>query len=403
MTTAAAATPPAMAWTHLSGCPCCAAVPRLSGNDAATLCSLTLPPLVDSHNHIHIGDTSEAVLYVAQSTRSAVLAVAEECWPRVLAYCSDGGGPSNARVAGLGIHPWRAHDVSDGWQARLSALLAANPRAVVGEIGLCKCAKNLRGPGMKQRNWPVQVDVFAEQLRIAARLRRPTSVHCVKACGTLIDVLAACDASELPTAIALHSFSGSANEVHRLLKLAAADKIYFGFSHTVNVAMGGGVGSKGHEVLLEAIRAVPEQRLLIESDVDDPGRAPHATLLAAELVAAARGWDVAHTAAVTSCNAAAWLASVLPGVQGESAAVRAPAAGSESGGAAVCVPIYQPSSSISPPPSRVSSVAHAEPSASRSERQCFLSAPLPTPSPPALAFRLVATSSRTCAATLWWL
>ena len=99
---------------------------------------------------------------------------------------------------------------------------------------------------------------------------------------TLLNCLG--QAPRLPPSIGLHSFSGTAHDVKQLLALpSCGERLYFGFSHTVNVAMGGGPGTDGHNSLLAAIRAVPTNRLLVESDVDDPGRAPHATLLAAEL------------------------------------------------------------------------------------------------------------------------
>ena len=71
------------------------------------------------------------------------------------------------------------------------------------------------------------------------------------------------------------------HDVKQLLALppTIASRLFFGFSHTVNVAMGGGGDptSKAHIALLEAIRAVPEQRLLVESDVDDAADAPEYT------------------------------------------------------------------------------------------------------------------------------
>ena len=74
--------------------------------------------------------------------------------------------------------------------------------------------------------------------------------------------------------------------------------------HTINVAMN---GRRGLEALDDAIRAVPEDRLLVESDVDDAAAARVATCRAVQLVATARGWTPARTASTTSANAQQWL------------------------------------------------------------------------------------------------
>jgi TatD DNase family protein len=294
-----------MDWAR--GCPCCAG---MGGAPIAALPASSLGggaplSLIDTHNHVHrswAAADDASGCRAAVLTRAAVLAVEESCWDRVLIHCSFDA----AARPGFGVHPWFVHELADGWQTRLRAALLAHPHALVGEIGLCKCAKNLRGPGAKARVWPVQVDAFRTQLHLAASLQRPASVHCVKAHGTLLECLEAAPA--LPPAVALHSFSGSSHEVARLLRLdGAASRLFFGFSHTVNVAMGGGPGSAAHAALLEAIRAVPEAALLVESDVDEHARAPLATRLALQLVADARGWSVEHAAECTTSNALRFL------------------------------------------------------------------------------------------------
>ena len=329
------------------GCPCCAGAgpwPRVSAPPARDL------PLVDTHSHVHQGSSAAAS---SDGSCTAVLAVDERCWAAVSKMCVD----PTTLVPGLGIHPWRVHEISPGWEARLWEALARCPAAIVGEIGLCKCARNLRGPGAKGRVWPLQLSSFRAQLAIASSLGRPASVHCVKAHGTLLDTLrsppprwtdaasaagatpASLDGSLppaadslppaadslppaadslppaagslLPPAIALHSYSGSAEMVRRLRlasqpwpprdrrapavcasaaalpprRLGAAPlmssqcvtrmhsqvrqllslpggsaRLYFSFSHTVNVAMGGAAEEgKARDALLDAIRAVPQE------------------------------------------------------------------------------------------------------------------------------------------------
>jgi Tat protein secretion system quality control protein TatD with DNase activity len=306
------------------------------------------------------------------------------------------------------VHPWYVHETSPGWLHRLRALLLAHPRAIVGEVGLCKCAKNLRGPGNKATLWPRQLDACAQQLALAAELRRPASVHCVQALGGLTSIfkallhqstgatnseetahlalltgergaaaVAETNAPEgsaaptpvvpawrrLPPAVALHSFSGTASQVAGLLRLETADAapkpggqatanrkarrarrgvlpptpppgaaavaeaerpnttFYFGFSHTINV----GRGQAPTSALLASIRAVPDDRVLVESDEvggsNDGGegsegssegalgRCAAATVLAVRLVAAAKGWTCEEARARTAANGQRFLSA----------------------------------------------------------------------------------------------
>lgn len=274
--------------------------------------------VVDSHSHIHkqrgveVGknELDSVVMY------SAVLSIDEDCWKQVTSYCTQW----KSALPGLGIHPWFVDQMAAGWQRRLVASLREHQDAIVGEIGLCKCAKNLRGPGAKAKVWPMQVDAFLQQLTIAAELQRPVSVHCVKAHQTLLDCLKAPvpqrlltelsdlmnvhgHKARLPPAIALHSFSGTIEHVRQLLAIEVLrDRLFFGFSHTVNVVMGASRGSKEYDRLLEVIRAVPDDSLLIESDVNDVESARASMWLAVQLVAEARAWSVEHVAERTSLN-----------------------------------------------------------------------------------------------------
>ena len=57
-----------------------------------------------------------------------------------------GGGGGRMVVPGFGVHPWFVQDAAPGWEERLAGLLERHPGAIVGEVGLCKAAKNLRKP-----------------------------------------------------------------------------------------------------------------------------------------------------------------------------------------------------------------------------------------------------------------
>ena len=133
-----------------------------------------------------------------------------------------------------------------------------------------------------------QAAVFEAQLALAAELRRPASVHCVRAAGALEAALRG--AGALPPAIALHSYSGAAAAVAQLRAAAAARaaarapcELFFGFSWAVNGAPSGRARAHG------AIRAVADDRVLRESDRadarvigDESGAGASCALVAAE-------------------------------------------------------------------------------------------------------------------------
>ena len=181
--------------------------------------------LVDSHCHAHVlappsrdsasaggedflsegcggGGLVSAVLAVSDSDWGAVEAFARRTndadaderrrrgWTNEAAEEGRGGAGSSLSlrslvVPGFGVHPWYVQNAKTGWEGRLRSLLARHPGAIVGEIGLCKCAKNLRRPKegadagwTKAGAWALQESFMGAQLAVAGSLGRPASVHC---------------------------------------------------------------------------------------------------------------------------------------------------------------------------------------------------------------------------------
>lgn len=82
---------------------------------------------------------------------------------------------------GFGIHPWFAHLYRDSLEQHLSSMrtyLEKNPAAFVGELGLDKSAKTKETGACE---FEAQCEVFLQQMRIAGELKRPVSIHCVRA------------------------------------------------------------------------------------------------------------------------------------------------------------------------------------------------------------------------------
>lgn len=217
--------------------------------------------LFDSHCHVG-SDREQLGLLPRVKCSMLVFGTSEADWPGVQSACSS----ARSSAPGFGLHPWYAHSAQEGWLDRLRALLEAQPRALVGEIGLDKV---YRTKETRKCEFQAQLAVFEAQLRLAHALRRPASVHCVQSWGKMMEVLqVAAAAGALPPAIAVHSWGGPPEWMEQLSRAAGPQcPLYFGFSDVVNYKGGDAIRAKRLE---ENIRAVPDGRLLLESDIDAP-------------------------------------------------------------------------------------------------------------------------------------
>ncbi|KAJ1905056.1 Cut9-interacting protein scn1 [Coemansia sp. IMI 209127] len=191
-------------------------------------------------------------------------------------------------IPAFGVHPWFVErvlsgEIPFGWQDRLRKLLQSHG-GVLGECGLDKIAKN----PSTQKVYPFepQIHLFKEQLAIAHELSVPISVHCVRAFGALVDALKEAAAKDaLPPRIMLHSYSGSPDMLRQiLLKGELGRHMYVSFSWFVN--------GRNEQKSRECIAAVPDDRLLVESDLYSADDAFSALELIIRLVAGARGWTL---------------------------------------------------------------------------------------------------------------
>ncbi len=285
--------------------------------------------LVDTHTHAHLerleietnvnndSDNSNNESHHIYSVKSAIAngqltlsddatddddkmvvlscAVDMDDWDRCLAYAAQ----SKYRIPALGIHPWYVESVvsttttttstagndhhaikatpTTWWLDQLEGQLQRHPGCMVGEIGLCKVARFLRTyHGGKSAALTLQRDIFVQQLLLAAKYRRPVSIHCVNQHGILLQVFQSLHTNQIPPAMALHSYTGTVHHVQKLLKWeqqvreheksTSTDPIlYFGVSHSVNYVMC--TSEKSKRQGKETLRSIPRHRLLIESDV----------------------------------------------------------------------------------------------------------------------------------------
>lgn len=205
--------------------------------------------LYDCHNHIQDERLSPMISDVMERARSAgvvkmgVKGCCEADWPRVIAVMETYEGIHPA----FGLHPWFIANRSGQWLQTLEALLVKYPQASVGEIGI--------DHAIEERDDADQEAVFLAQLDLAKRLNRPSSIHCRHAWGRLIELID--EFGELPRGMLIHCFGGSAEVAMELVKRGG----YISFS--------GSITRPNNKKAGPAIRAVPADRLLIETDAPD--------------------------------------------------------------------------------------------------------------------------------------
>jgi len=247
--------------------------------------------LFDAHNHIQddrlfpeLGKTMERAR-LAGVERVAVKGCSEADWPKVEEIVNR---YENACIA-FGLHPWFIKERSAQCFQTLEGLLTTYPQASVGEIGIDHALEN--------RDDADQEAVFLAQLEIARKFDRPVTIHCRRAWGRLIELLD--QFGGLPCGMLIHCFGGSAEVVAELVKRGA----YISFSGSITRPNAKKAGA--------AIRAVPDNRILIETDAPDilphgapsgsnePANLHHILAKAAEL----RGVSEAVLAELTFRNA----------------------------------------------------------------------------------------------------
>ena len=247
--------------------------------------------LFDSHNHVQderlLPDIGNVMRRASEAgvVAMGVKGCCEADWPRVVALMDSYAGicPS------FGLHPWFIKERSSDWLAALKSLLREYPQAGVGEIGI--------DHAIEGRDDEDQEAVFLLQLELAGKLGRPVSIHCRRAWGRLIELLDGFGG--LPHGMLIHCFGGSAEVAKELVKRGG----YISFS--------GSITRPNNRKAEAAINAVPEDRILIETDAPDilPAGAagilnePANVRLVLAKAAGLRGMPQAELAELTFANA----------------------------------------------------------------------------------------------------
>lgn len=203
--------------------------------------------LLDAHNHLQRFADPDRIITEMKAvgiTGCVVNGTSESDWPQVAALAER--HPDFIHPA-FGLHPWFAHQRSPGWLESLTSFLERFPRASIGECGLDRWIKH---PEIDE-----QLAVFLPQLELARERILAITIHALKAWGPLLEAFE----KEPPPArgFLLHSFGGSPELVAQLTPLGARFSFSGYFLHSRKASV------------LDAYRAVPPDRLLLETDAPE--------------------------------------------------------------------------------------------------------------------------------------
>ncbi len=203
---------------------------------------------------------------------------------------ADASDEMPALFATVGVHPHDARLYDEAAEAKLIGLVNENKRVIAwGEIGL----------DYHYDNSPreIQSEVFICQLRLAREVNLPVIIHTREAeADTAATLERECAGSE--RAGVMHCFSGDAAFAEKMLEL--------GFM----ISFAGNVTFRKAESLREAVKIVPLERMLIETDapylapVPLRGRRnePANVVETARLIAELRGMTIEEIGTVTTAN-----------------------------------------------------------------------------------------------------
>lgn len=214
----------------------------------------------------------------------------------------------------LGVHPWFLHEVSaedwkdseagiPKWVQNLEMLITANPSATVGEIGLDGFhfdpdSGELTSPMKKQ------VEAFRLQMELAARLKRPVSIHTVQCFGSLSESITQIKKNAkinnlspaLPPKMYFHAFGGKVGSIDQILAMCGRKpgQVYFGFAPIINFRS---------PKTAEVIRKVGIERLVLESDHEDAAQVPDSIEKCIDFLATTLEMEKREVIELTTANA----------------------------------------------------------------------------------------------------
>ena len=257
-------------------------------------------PVVDNHCHLDIADGPDGSWLPVGEALDAAAAVGVTrvvqigCDLPGARWAVEAATSHDALVAGVALHPNEAPVLDaagrlDEALAEIEALAASSDRVrAVGETGLDYFRTGEDGRAAQQESFRRHVD-------LAKRLDRTLVIHDRDAHD---DVLRILDEEGVPDRFVMHCFSGDADFARRCLDRGA----WLSFAGTVTF--------KNAEPLREAVRVVPQDRVLVETDAPYLTPMPHRgrpnasylVPLTMRSLAQTRGEDLAALCAAVDAN-----------------------------------------------------------------------------------------------------
>lgn len=153
----------------------------------------------------------------------------------------------------LGIHPENANEFNDNVKSYIINIIKNNKKIVaIGEIGLDYYWSE--NPGRE-----IQQKVFREQMKLAENLNLPVVIHDREAHGDTLKII-----KEFPNVKGIvHCFSGSTEFAMECIKLG----YYIGITGVVTF--------KNASKLIDVVKNIPLERLLVETDSPYMSPAPN--------------------------------------------------------------------------------------------------------------------------------
>ncbi|MBZ0330342.1 TatD family hydrolase [Halomonas sp. ANAO-440] len=204
--------------------------------------------LIDAHCHLdfpEFDDDRDAMFERARAVgvgHFMVPGTTRECWPGVLAL----GEKRDDVSISLGLHPYFMDEHREEDVEALAQALDEHPEVkALGECGI-----DARFEESLADQWVL----FNAQLRLAKSRQLPVVIHCVHANDKVSQRLRQLD---LPAGGLIHAFAGSPDQAWKFLDL--------GFV----VGLGGAVTYERAQRLWRAVKSLPEDGFVLETDSPD--------------------------------------------------------------------------------------------------------------------------------------
>jgi TatD DNase family protein len=243
--------------------------------------------MIDSHTHLHLCEPSDAELVAAADAAGV---------KRMLTVGTDGASCRSALesaeafpqvLAAIGRHPNEAHGFDDADLAELRALAAHERCVAIGETGLDFYREGAPRPDQER--------AFRAQIGLARETGKPLIIHTRAADDETLALLAT---EAQGVSVVMHCFS---------MPSRLQECVERGYA----ISFAGNVTYPSAKALADGARAVPDERLLVETDapyltpqaVRKERNQPAFVAHTGAFIAALRGVSVAQLGMLVESNA----------------------------------------------------------------------------------------------------